>query len=332
MSFLAAIQKLLSAICILSLSATSVFPATYEFDPNHTLIGVLQKVVVQPEDTILSIAEEFNLGVEEILEANPETDPWVPGEGKPVLLPSQFILPHPSYRGIYVNLAEMRIYYYNPGQVTGEGKKVRTYPISIGRGDWQTPVAKAKIVEKIVNPTWYPPASVRREHELMDDPLPVSVPPGKDNPLGKYALQLNLPGYFIHGTNRPYAIGLKATHGCIRMRPVDIQDFFGRVDRGTPVTIKFQPFKSALVDGVVYLEAHGRGQAGLMDRYLGQVIREISRLTEKQAIPIDWELLVSTAKQGAGIPVPLNRGIGITPRLVQRAPVAAAQPAAAYIF
>ena len=310
---------LLSAACGVALPVASALPATYGFDPNHTLIGALQKVVIQPQDTILGIAEEFSLGIEEILEANPGIDPWVPGEGNSVVLPSQFILPHPSFRGIYVNLAEMRIYYYDPKPASGEEKKVRTYPISIGRGDWQTPVSKAKVIDKIVNPTWYPPASVRREHELMDDPLPASVPPGKDNPLGKYALQLNLPGYFIHGTNRPYAIGLKATHGCIRMRPVDIQDFFGLIERGTPVTIQFQPFKSALVDGVVYLE-------------LGQAIREISRLTEKRAIPVDWELLVSTAKQGAGIPVPLNRGASIAPKPVQRAPGAAAQSAAEYIF
>lgn len=323
---------LLSAACGVLLPAAFAFPATYGFDSNHTLIGALQKVVIQPQDTILSIAEEFSLGIEEILEANPGIDPWVPGEGNSVVLPSQFILPHPSFRGIVVNLAEMRIYYYDPKPAAGEGKQVRTYPISIGRGDWQTPVSRAKVIDKIVNPTWYPPASVRREHELMDDPLPLSVPPGEDNPLGKYALQLNLPGYFIHGTNRPYAIGLKATHGCIRMRPVDIRDFFGLIERGTQVTIQFQPFKSALVDGVVYLEAHGGGEAGVMDRYLGQAIREISRLTEKQAIPVDWELLVSTAKQGAGIPVPLNRGAAIAPKPVQRAPGAAAQPAADYIF
>ncbi len=310
----------------------AVFPATYQFDSNHTLIGVLQKTVVQPQDTILTLAQEFELGYEEVMAANPGIDTWVPGDGTQVVLPSQFIVPRPSYRGIYVNLAEMRIYYTTGRAVDGGGSIVETYPISIGRGDWQTPVARTEVTDKIVNPTWYPPESVRREHELAGDPLPRSVPPGADNPLGKYALQLDLAGYFIHGTNRPYAIGMKATHGCIRMRPADIEHFFGKVERGTPVTIQFQPFKSALIEGVVYFESHGRGQAEWMDRYLGAAIHEVVELLAGQGIAIDWERLIDTAKQGRGIPVPLNRGTSPSFKTAPRAPVAARQPKADYVF
>lgn len=308
----------------------AVFPATYEFDLNHTLVGALQKAVVQPQDTLLSVAQEFELGYEEVAAANPGMDPWVPGEGAYVILPSQFILPRPSYRGIYVNLAEMRVYYAAAPPAGGK-RRVETYPISIGRGDWQTPVAMTRVIGKIVNPTWYPPASVRREHELAGDPLPLSVPPGEDNPLGKYALQLGLSGYFIHGTNRPYAIGMKATHGCIRMRPADIKKFFGSVARGTPVTIQFQPFKTTLSDGVVYFEAHGDGREELMDRYLGAAIHEISLLA-RRGIAIDWERLIDTARQGRGIPVPLNRGVALRFKTVSRAPAAAARSAADYVF
>ena len=307
-----------------------VLPATYEFAPNHTLIGVLQKAVVQPQDTILTLAKEFDLGYEEVAAANPGMDPWMPGEGADVILPSQFILPRPSYRGIYVNLAEMRV--YRVAASAGGGRmSVETYPISIGRGDWQTPVARTKVIDKIVNPTWYPPASVRREHELLGDPLPRSVPPGEDNPLGKYALQLGVPGYFIHGTNRPYAIGMKATHGCIRMRPADIEQFFRNVQRGVPVTIQFQPFKTALIEGVVYFEAHGGGDAELMDHHLGAAIHEVSLLA-KRGIAIDWERLIETAKQGRGIPVPLNRGALPVFKTTPRAPVAARRPPTDYVF
>ena len=331
--FSALIPWLRLVFCASLLPVAPTFAATYAFDANHTLIGELQKVVAQPQDTILSLAQEFSLGFEEVMEANPDIDPWVPGEGARIVLPSQFILPYPSYRGIYVNLAEMRIYYSYSTKPAGAGKStIETYPISIGRGDWRTPVAKTKIIEKIVNPTWYPPASVRREHELLGDPLPSSVPPGADNPLGKYALQLDLPGYFIHGTNRPYAIGMRATHGCIRMRPADVEYFFGNVARGTPVTIQFRPFKSALVEGVVYFEAHGRGQTALLDRYLGQAVREISLLIEDRAIAIDWELLIATAKQGRGIPVPLNRGMAPRFGTARRTAAAVKPPEADYIF
>ena len=308
----------------------TVLPATYEFAANHTLIGVVQQTVARPQDTILSLAQEFELGYEELMAANPGIDEWVPGDGVQVVLPSQFILPRPWYRGIYVNLAELRVYYAATPTASGRGL-VETYPISIGRGDWQTPVAMTRVIDKIVNPTWYPPDSVRREHELAGDPLPRSVPPGEDNPLGKYALQLGMPGYFIHGTNRPYAIGMKATHGCIRMRPADIEIFFGNVGRGTPVTIQFQPFKSALIEGVVYFEAHGGGQTELMDRYLGEEIRKIHQLAGRK-ITIDWERLIAVAKQGRGIPVPLNRGISPVFKTAPRAPMAAAQSPADYVF
>ena len=185
--------------------------------PEHIIVGSLRAVTAQADDTFVDLGQKYSLGYDEMRVANPELDAWVPEEGSTIILPGRFILPQPDYRGIYINLAEMRIYHYF------EKNSVDTYPISIGRGDWLTPRANAKVIDKLINPTWYPPESVRKEHALEGDILPASVPPGDDNPLGKYALQLDLPSYFIHGTNRPEGIGMRVTHGCIRMRPADIE-------------------------------------------------------------------------------------------------------------
>lgn len=277
--------------------------ATYQYDPHNTLIGTLQSTTVQTTDTLVDIAREFELGYEEIVQANPDLDPWVPGEGSRVILPSQFILPVPKFQGIYINLAEMRLYYYPPVD-KGKKRKVLTYPISIGRKEWQTPVSAATVTEKLVNPAWYPPKSVRVEHDQNGDPLPLVVPPGDDNPLGKYALKLDLPGYFIHGTNRPEGIGMRVTHGCIRMRPEDIADLFPKIPRETKVTIQFKPHKTTLVDGVIYFEAHQGGYDS--KSYMADSLILISKLSKQQDIAVNWERVLRVAKNGRGVPVPLN--------------------------
>lgn len=296
---------LLVLVCFLAFAPSFVAAETFMYDEDHIIVGSLGSVIAQPEDTFISLGQEFSLGYEQIIAANPGLDPWVPGEGRAIKLPKQFILPKTNYEGIYINLAEMRIYYYSQAQ--GQ-RSVQTYPISIGRGDWLTPRAQAKVIEKLVNPTWYPPESVRREHALAGDPLPTSMPAGKDNPLGKYALQLDLPGYFIHGTNRPEGIGMRVTHGCIRMRPKDIKALFDKVARATAVTIQYKPFKVAIANGNAYLEAHGHDDPSAMADYLGSAIRELSELLLDNPVSIDWEYLIQVAKEARGIPTAISFG------------------------
>ena len=274
---------------------------TLDYGKNHTVIGQIYSTIAYQENTLIDIARQYSLGFEEIIQANPDLDPWVPGEGSTVILPRQFILPKEDYQGIYINLAEMRIYYYQ-----SERKQVITYPISIGRNEWRTPRSNAKVIEKLVNPAWYPPKSVRKEHADNNDPLPLVVPPGKDNPLGKYAIQLNLPGYFIHGTNRPEGIGMRVTHGCIRMRPEDIEPLFQIVARGTSVNIEFLPHKVGLSDGVIYFEAHQGGYGNKEQDYFAESLLKVGALAKKHNITVDWERMIRIAKRGRGIPTPLN--------------------------
>ena len=173
------------------------------------------------EDTLPDIARRFNLGYEEIARANPGVDPWVPGEGREIVLPTQFVLPAAPREGLVINLAQLRVFYF-PKVKEGEPQTVITHPIGIGKVGWQTPEGTTKVTGKRKNPTWFPPASVRKEHKEAGDPLPSKVPPGPDNPLGAHMMTLGWPSYLIHGTNKPYGVGLRSSHGCIRFYPEDI--------------------------------------------------------------------------------------------------------------
>ena len=228
----------------------------YELPPDgYDVIGAVTSVAARAEDTLLDIARRHGLGYEDIVRANPEVDAWLPGEGTPVVLPTRYVLPPGPRRGIVLNLAEYRMYYYPPARA-GEPPVVMTYPMSIGRMDWATPLGLTRVVSKVKNPTWYPPDSVRKEHEEDGRPLPRTVPPGPDNPLGERAMRLSLPGYLIHGTNRPAGVGMQVTHGCIRMFPEDIEFLFDQVAVDTPVRIINEPVKIGWYGDELMMEVH----------------------------------------------------------------------------
>ena len=177
--------------------------------PSQGVIGEVRHVKAAYEDTLLDIGRRHGLGYTEMVSANPDVDIWLPGTGREVRVASEFVLPDAPREGIVINLAEYRLYYYG---MIDEGV-VLTFPISIGKMDWQTPLGRTSIVRKQRNPTWYPPKSVLAEYAAEGRPLERVVPPGPDNPLGDYAMRLGLPGYLIHGTNRPAGVGMRVTHG-----------------------------------------------------------------------------------------------------------------------
>lgn len=236
--------------------AMSSYATTFDLPHENTrVVGHNLVVYSHDEDTLLDIARRFDLGYKEIVNANPDVDAWIPGEGTRVLVPGRFILPDAPREGIVINVAEMRLYYY-PKTNKGQRQQVITHPIGIGREGWNTPLGKARITQKKKDPTWTPPASIIAEHLEKGDPLPAVVPAGPDNPLGAYAMRLSMPGYLLHGTNKPYGVGLRVSHGCIRLFPEDIEHLFGIVPENTPVEIVYQPYKAALHNNTLYLEAH----------------------------------------------------------------------------
>jgi L,D-transpeptidase ErfK/SrfK len=239
-----------------ALFTTGLRAEIYELPPpGYDVVGAVATVTAREEDTLIDIARRNGLGYHDIVRANPDVNVWVPGEGTEVVLPTRFVLPPGPRRGIVLNLAEYRLYYY-PEPAEGEPAYVMTYPISIGRMDWETPLGSTSVVAKVADPSWYPPQSVRDEHEADGRPLPRIVPPGPDNPLGRYAMRLGIPGYLIHSTNRPAGVGMRVTHGCIRMFPEDIEYLFPSVGVNTPVRIINAPVKIGWFGDELVVEVH----------------------------------------------------------------------------
>ena len=243
---------------VAGLIAMPAWATTYELGEGQPLVfGTNEHYTTKYEDTFTDIARRFSLGWDEIARANPGIDQWVPGAGKDLLIPGMRILPDVPQEGIVINLPEHRLYYF-PKVKKGQKRVVITYPVSIGKMDWKTPLGVTKIVNKQKNPSWYPPESVRKEHAANGEKLPGVIGPGPDNPLGAYAMRLAItPGaYLIHGTNNPLAVGMAVTHGCMRMYPEDIEALFQQVPVGTPVRITNEPVKTAFVNGELLLEVH----------------------------------------------------------------------------
>lgn len=249
------LRRLLSVAIGLTLSVP-VSATTFSInEPDSHVVGHNMVVYSRAEDTLLDIARQFDLGYRDITDANPEVDAWLPGENTRVILPTRYILPDAPRDGIIINIAEMRLYFY-PKNKQGEPQQVVTHPLGIGREGWATPLGKARITQKVKDPTWTPPESIRKEHAEMGDPLPRVVPAGPDNPLGAYAMRLSMPSYLLHGTNKPYGVGLRVSHGCIRLYPEDIEHLFGITPSNTAVEIIYQPHKAGQRNGQLYLEAH----------------------------------------------------------------------------
>lgn len=280
------------------------------------VVGSVTTIKSTAADTLVDIARRHGLGYTDVVRANPDIDPWLPGEGAEIVLPTQFVLPDAPRRGIVLNLAEYRLYYFPPA-VKGAPTRVVTYPISIGRMDWETPLGRTKVVAKANNPNWYVPESVHQERkDNGDPPLPRVVPAGPDNPLGSRAMRLGLPGYLIHGTNRPAGVGMRVTHGCIRMFPEDIEVFFEQIPVGTPVRIVNQPIKFGYRQGDLMMEAHEilaqpeasddvANTSALVLSPLSEMTRQFVAFSADKRLDPDWVAMEQIVEAASGIPVSL---------------------------
>lgn len=274
------------------------------------LIGETRIEYAKQEDTFIDIAQRNGLGYDEIVAANPGVDRWLPGEGTPVILPLQHILPDAPREGIVVNLPEMRLYYFPRGQ-----NIVKSYAISIGRMDWHSPLGRTLVTAKVVNPTWTPPASIKAEHLAKGDPLPDVVPGGPDNPLGTRAMRLGIPGYLIHGTNNPNGIGMRVTHGCIRMYPDDIERLFPDVPVKTPVTLVNQTAKLGWQNGVLYLEYHSPLEEDEIptQQQIDETVQLIHSKIGDRVPLVSPDIVQTVVRQASGMPVAISLPVAIDP-------------------
>jgi L,D-transpeptidase ErfK/SrfK len=296
--------------CLVLLSVALLAPGlahatVYELSsPDQQVVGEDQTITTVYEDTLYDLARRYSLGSEEIIRVNPGIDPWLPGAGKQVIIPGRHILPPGPHEGLVVNLPEHRLYYF-PKSQRGKHPQVISYPVSIGKMDWHTPIGVTHVIQKEKNPVWFPPESVRKEHAANGDPIPARVPAGPDNPLGAYAMRLAAGGgtYMIHGTNNPIAVGLAVTHGCIRMYPEDVEQLFPMIPVGTQVRLINEPVKVAWVDGELLLEAHppvdAEGQSFEPD--VDQFAELLQTAVGDSTVAIHWDYAREVLQKADGI-------------------------------
>lgn len=266
-------------------------------------VGEIQTYKARHEDTLLTIGQKYDLGYVELRSANPIMDPWHPGAGTYIIIPSMHLLPDAPRRGIVVNLSEMRMYHY-----TKDG--VKTYPIGVGREGFSTPMGTTSVTHKVVGPVWTPTDRMRRE----DPTLPPQKGPGPDNPLGTHALYLGWPQYLLHGTNKPWGIGRRVSSGCVRMYNEDAQALYESTTVGTTVTVVRQPVKFGWIGDMLYVEAHPdealadqveRGGKAQDYKVPSDLFANLSAAAGKARDRIDWQAVREALKQRRGYPVPV---------------------------
>ena len=265
------------------------------------VIGRLRSIRLEKGDTLPDIARHFSLGLNGVSATNPGVDIWVPEAGKRIMLPMSFILPDAPRKGIVINLAAMRLFQFKGNS---EPLTVLTYPVGVGTEERPSPQGLMRVDRKVSRPTWHVPASIARDHLKKGDPLPATVPPGPQNPLGECALYLSAQSYLIHGTNKPASIGLRATNGCIRLYPEDIKRLFESTSVKTPVTIVNQPYLLGHSNGVVYMEVHASTE-DTDTAELDKIYKKLKTVEKESGRALDWKNVKKVLAEARGIPVPI---------------------------
>ncbi len=271
----------------------------------QTVIGNSQSYTIKPGDTFLEISRRFDVGYNELVSAHPETDPWVPTVGTNIVIPTEWVLPRGEYDGLVLNIPEMRMYYYVPSpRSQGKSSTVISYPVGLGRQEWRTPQGLFRIRGKTKNPTWVIPESIRAERYRETGDTESMIKGGDpENPLGRHRLELTLPGYAIHGTNKNWGIGMQVSHGCVRMFPEDIAAFFPIATVGSAGRFVYQPVKVGLRRGRVMVEVHEDiyGVSPWLWMETQEIVREMG-LTRY----VDVELLEAAVEAHSGVPTDVS--------------------------
>ncbi|MGN1357296.1 MAG: L,D-transpeptidase family protein [Succinivibrionaceae bacterium] len=301
-------MRILKAVaCMFVFASLPAASVDYQLNPGQRLVGQnFNYTMPEGKHSLEYVAALTNLGLSNVMEANPWIDPYLPEPGTVMLIPHQLILPNTLQEGIVINTAEMRLYYYPK-----DTDLVVVLPIGIGQLGKDTPVGwVTKVERKKAGPTWTPTAKVRAEYAAEGKSLPAVVPAGKDNPMGLYALYVGRL-YAIHGTNAKFGIGLRVSHGCIRLRDDDIKWLFENVPVNTRVEFINEPIKATVEpDGSKYLEVHQ------------PLSSTFSELTSKREVPfktipddvleiiqsddVDQSIVQKVFAERKGIPVKIN--------------------------
>ena len=300
------VKLLCSALMLLA--SHGALAVSYPLPPEGSrLVGSAFTIAVPENNTqpLESFAAQYGQGLSNMLEANPGVDVYLPHSGSTLIIPQQLILPDTVREGIVINVAEMRLYYYPP-----LGNSVEVLPIGIGQAGRETPRNWVTAVErKQEGPTWVPTANTRREYAKEGKTLPALVPPGPDNPMGLYAIYIGRL-YAIHGTNANFGIGLRVSHGCVRLRNDDIKFLFENVPVGTRVQFIDEPVKATTEpDGSRYIEVHNP-LSTTEAQFQGGEIVPITLTQPVQAVTsqsdVDQNVVEQAIQNRSGMPVRLN--------------------------
>jgi L,D-transpeptidase ErfK/SrfK len=300
-----ALIPLLCASCAAPVASRAAPPAetaNFALARSQEVVGAIRHYVVQPREVFPDIALHFDLGYTELVTANPGVDPWAPAAGRAITIPALYVLPKAPHKGIVINLAQWRLFYFPPG-----GGRVETYPVGLGVIGRTTPIGVTRIVRKEPHPTWYVPASIRAKRPGM----PAVVKPGPDNPLGDYALHLGWASYLIHGTNKPDGVGRNVSHGCVRLYPEDIARLFHEVKVGTPVRTVDQPATAGWLGDRLYVAVYPTKRQTEeidTDRHVGRDLASgvsaiVRAAAGRYADLVDWNNVAHAARQRTGMPV-----------------------------
>ncbi len=264
------------------------------------IIGNITLYTIKKDETLIDISRRYNLAFPEVLLTNPDIDdPWLLEEGKVISLPTRHLLPNGKRKGIIINKGDLRAYFFKENHI-------ESFPIGIGRLNWDTPLGSAIVVGKKKNPYWTVPDSILEEEPHW----PKVVKPGPENPLGTRAIYLSIPGYLMHGTNKPWGVGMRVSHGCIRMYPEGIEKLYDLVKEGDKVEIIEQKVKAGWQGGVLYLEVHTMHEYGLEEdeerkpniRLLPEAARIIQGAAGKYIAKINWVKVTEIVRTANGVP------------------------------
>lgn len=274
--------------------------------PEDTVVGTSKTYKAKGKETMYSIARKFDVGIDELKHANPGITKDTPTAGITLVIPSLHILPPKPYTGIVINKTELRLYYFKKDD---DASSVLTFPITIGKAGFDTPLGETTVERKQEHPTWRPTPRMLEENPN----LPEVVPPGPDNPLGDHAIYLGWNEILIHGTNKPSSIGRFGSHGCIRLYPEDIKTLFSLVDKGVQVSVIDDPIRVGWLNGHIYLAAYPpRGYKNSFGQPVSQdelrhTRDELQKLAEDNGLKLDMELVETVLREFRSTPIRVSK-------------------------
>lgn len=289
-------------------SSNAALGSTYDITPGSDVVGENQVTQANAGEDLGDVGRRFNIGTYEMIEANPNVNFDHPQNADKILIPSRRILPPGPRKGIVINLAEMRIYYYHPNE-----SKVSTYPIGIGQDGWSTPIGTNRIIRMRKDPIWVPPDSIRENYEQNGKELPAQVPAGPNNPLGRYALTTGFENIVIHGSPWPQGIGVRSSHGCLRMNNADVEELYSMVKVNTPVRIIHQAVKIGKSGEDLFLEAHVPvdEQEYTETFTVQQQLQDIMNRYGKEKVSVRWDVVEKLRSKNHGYPEPFGHIGGV---------------------